>query len=74
MDKKSQASSSSQGDSRFHIGTYDAAAWRRDNYGKGGGLDMHKDPSKFDRCYNYPYTGMSDTKTEKAQNSCQKDS
>ncbi|MGL9718570.1 MAG: hypothetical protein ACR5K9_07975 [Wolbachia sp.] len=70
MDKKSSSSSS---ESRFHIGKYDADAWRRDNYGKGGGPDIHKGHSRFDKCYNYPYTGMSDTKAESAQSSRQKD-
>ncbi|WP_253303661.1 hypothetical protein [Wolbachia endosymbiont of Phyllotreta cruciferae] len=75
MDKKQQASSSSQGDPRFKVGSgrYDSAAWMAANRGTGGGgPDMHKDPSKFDRCYNYPYTGMSDAKVESAQGSNKK--
>lgn len=67
MDKKSSSS-----DSRFHIGTYDSAAWRKANPRDGGGPVVHNDPSKFDKCYNYPYTGMSNTKTEKGQSSRQK--
>jgi hypothetical protein len=72
MDKK--ASSSSQGDPRFRIGSggYDSAAWRKANPGEGGGPSRHNDPSKFDKCYNYPYTRMSNTKAERAQSSCQK--
>lgn len=74
MDKKQQASSSSQGDPRFKVGSggYDSAAWLKANPEKGGGPDMHKDPSKFDRCYNYPYTGMSDAKAESAQGNSKK--
>ncbi|WP_265026976.1 hypothetical protein [Wolbachia endosymbiont (group A) of Bombylius major] len=66
MDKKS--SSSSQGDPRFKVGSgeYDAAAWRRDNYGKGGGADMHKGHSRFDEYSGPPYPKVSDAKVDKA--------
>ncbi|KAB2977675.1 MULTISPECIES: hypothetical protein [unclassified Wolbachia] len=74
MDKKQQASSSSQGDPRFKVGSggYDSAAWLKANPGKGGGPVMHNDPSKFDRCDAYPYTRMSNAKADSAQSSSKK--
>ncbi|UJQ20679.1 hypothetical protein L2227_05825 [Wolbachia endosymbiont of Delia radicum] len=75
MDKKQQASSSSQGDPRFKVGSggYDSAAWMAANRGTGGGGPvLHNDPSKFDKCHSYPYTRMSDAKADSAQSSSKK--
>ncbi|WP_353271495.1 hypothetical protein [Wolbachia endosymbiont (group A) of Rhorus exstirpatorius] len=68
MDKKQQASSSSQGDPRFKVGSggYDSAAWLKANPREGGGPDMHEGCSRFDDCGKYPYTRMSGTKADKA--------
>lgn len=75
MDKKQQASSSSQGDPRFKVGSggYDSAAWIAANRGTGGGgRDMHEGRSRFDDCSKYPYTRMSDAKADKAQSDSKK--
>ncbi|MDR2978096.1 MAG: hypothetical protein LBU56_01465 [Rickettsiales bacterium] len=73
MDKK--ASSSSQGDSRFKVGSggYDSAAWMAANCRTGGGgRDMHEGRSRFDDYSGRPYPKVSNTKAEKAQSSRQK--